>query len=76
MVSAAAITQVAFASWTATGWMSIPTTFSCSFFRVSVGDKPPEWLRMSLNGRFNECPTSAGWVEHSLAQGGVNHGHP
>ena len=35
MVSAAAITQVAFANWTATGWMSIPTTFSCNFFRVS-----------------------------------------
>ena len=28
----------------------------------------------SLNGRFDECPTSAGWIQHSLAQGGVNHG--
>ena len=70
MVSAAAITQVAFASWTATGCMSIPTTLSCNFFRVSVRDKPPEWLRMCSTARFDERPTSAGWIEHSLGEGG------
>ena len=58
----------------ATGWMSIPTTFSCNFFRVSVRDKLPEWLRMSLDRCFDERPTAAGWIEHPLAQGGVNYG--
>ena len=41
MVFAAAITQVALANWTATGCMSIPTTFSCSFRSVSVAVNSP-----------------------------------
>ena len=67
MVSAAAITQVALASWTATGWLSIPTTLSCNFFRVSVRDRPPEWLRMcstavSMNVPLPQDGSSTRWL--------------
>ena len=73
MVSAAAMTQVALASWTATGWMSIPTTFSWSFLRVSVAESPSAWLRILSTAVSMKVPLPAGGVHHPLVEWVVDH---